>query len=128
MRGSMLTRLFTLLLGISLAIGCGGKKFSLSEAELALIEARKAIADGDSAKAIEFLDKSIASNPDTWSYYERAKLHAENGDDDAAKEDIAAGLELEPEHSELLWLQKQLKKSKSARFKGSRGQPPSVSK
>lgn len=126
----MLTRFVAalLMLSLALAIGCGGKKFELSEAEAALVEARKAVETGDSAKAIEFLDKSIAANPDTWSYYERAKLYAETGDDDAAKADIEAGLELEPEHSELLWLQKQLKKSKKSRFKGSQGQPPSVSK
>lgn len=124
------TRIFSsvLIVWVGLAIGCGGKKFELSEAEQALIDARTAIAEGDSTKAIEFLDISIEANPDTWSFYERAKLHAENGDDEAAKADIAAGLELEPEHSELLWLQKQLKKSKSSRFKGSKGQPPSVSK
>ena len=38
-------------------------------------------------------------------------MHAENGDDDDAKADIEAGLELEPEHSELLWLKKQMKKT-----------------
>ncbi len=120
-------RTITLFLAL-LVLGCGGKKFELSESEAALVEARKAIADGDSAKALEFLDASIAASPDTWAYYERARLHAENGDDDDAKADIECGLELEPEHSELLWLKKQMKKSKKSRFKGSAGQPPSVSK
>lgn len=121
---------FLLLLALCgcLLAGCGGKKFELDEADAALVEARNAIADGDTAKAIEFLDVSIAAKPDTWSYFERAKLLAEEGDDDAAKADVAAGLEIEPEHTELLWLQKQLKKSKRSRFKGSSGQPPSVSK
>ena len=119
---------FSLIVMLLLAVGCGSKKFALDEADAALVEARKAIGDGDSAKAIELLNQSIEAKPDMWSYYERARLLAETGDDDAAKADVVAGLELEPEHSELLWLQKQLKKSKKSRFKGSAGKPPSVSK
>ena len=118
----------TLSIVVLLLAGCGGKKFALDEADAALVEARKAIADGDSAKAIELLDVSIAAKPDTWSYFERAKLLADSGDDEAAKLDITAGLEIEPEHTELLWLQKQLKKPKKSRYKGASGKPPSVSK
>lgn len=108
--------------------GCSGDEPVLDEAAAALVEARSAIAAGDTTKAMELLDLSITARPDTWSYYERARLHAENGDDAAAAADIAAGLELDEEHAELLWLQKQLKKSKKSRFKGSAGQPPSISK
>ena len=38
------------------------------------------------------------------------------------------GLELDPQHSDLLWLQKELKKPKTSRFKGRRMNPPSHSK
>ena len=114
---------------ISLMVaGCGGSGSVLDEADQALVDARAAIASGDQAKAIELLEVSISLKPDTWSYYERARLLAENGDDDAAREDIDAGLELDPEHAELLWLQKQIKKPKRSRFKGSAGTPPSASK
>lgn len=115
------------VLTFSILAGCSDK-FELDEADAALVEARKAIAAGDSAKAIEFLDISIATKPDTWSYYERAKLRADIGDDAEAKADVEAGLALDEEHAELLWLKKQLKKSKSSRFKGSAGKPPSSSK
>ena len=112
---------------LSLLVGCGEKSV-LDEAATHLVEARSAIANGDSETAVEHLDASIAARPNTWAYYERARLLGEAGEDDEAKADIEAGLELDPEHSELLWLQKQLKKPKSARFKGSSGQPPSASK
>ena len=107
-------QLIVIAMGCFLLSACSGKPI-LDEAAVGLIEARKAIDEGDNTKAIELLDASIAARPDSWSYYERAKLHAGNGDDDLAKEDIAAGLELDPEHSDLLWLQKQLKKPKSMR-------------
>lgn len=105
--------------------GCGGAGPVLDEADQALVDARTAVASGDQAKAIELLDVSISLKPDTWSYYERARLLAETGDDDAARKDIDSGLELDPEHAELLWLKKQIKKPKRSRFKGA---PPSASK
>ena len=77
---------------------------------------------------MELLDASIAARPDPWAYLERAKLRAENDDDAAAKADVEAGLELDPEHADLLWLQKELKKSKRSRFKGRSKAPPSASK
>ena len=118
-------RIAAILLLSSIALlGCKGEAV-LNEAAVGLIDARKAIEEGDSAKAIELLTASIESEPSPWSYYERAKLQAEDGDDKAATADIDAGLELDPEHSDLLWLQKQMKKSKSSRFKQP---PPSVNK
>ena len=119
---------FLLVTCMSFLVGCGGGGPVLDEADSALVDARTAIADGDTEGALALLDKSIELKPDTWSYYERARLHAELGDDEAAKADVAAGLEMDEEHSELLWLEKQLKKSKRARFKGRAGQPPSASK
>lgn len=115
------------LFGVVLA-GCGGSGPALDEADQALVDARAAVASGDQEKAKELLDVSISLKPDTWSYYERARLLAETGDDDAARDDISSGLELDPEHAELLWLQKQIKKPKRSRFKGSSGAPPSASK
>ena len=119
---------FNGFISIVILAGCGGTGSVLDDADKALVDARQAISDGDDAKAMDLLDISIAAKPDTWSYYERARLHADNGNDDAAKADVEAGLELAPEHSELLWLQKQLKKPKKSRFKGTSGQPPSVNK
>ncbi len=41
---------------------------------------------------------------------------------------IAKGLELEPEHPDLLWLQEQAKKPATARFRGADAEPPSAGK
>ena len=109
-------------------IGCGYSDPGLDEAATALVEAKQALAAGDSGQAMDLLDASIESRPDPWAYLERAKLHAENDDDVAAQSDVEAGLELDPQHSDLLWLQKELKKPKTSRFKGRRMNPPSHSK
>ncbi len=109
------------------AVGCGSEPV-LDPAATKFVEAKTAIENGDSEAAISLLTESIDLRPDPWAYYERGRLYAEAGEDDAAKEDIAAGLEMDPEHSDLLWLQKQVKKSKKNRFKGRAGTPPQASK
>ena len=118
---------YWLSLAVALMIGCGRKPI-LDEAAADLVGARQAVEEGDLSQAMELLDASIASRPNVWAYYERARLLAEAGDDDRAGDDIDAGLALDPEHAELLWLQKQLKKPKTARFKGRDGEPPAASK
>ena len=105
-------------------VGCGEKPV-LDEAATSFVEAQEAIEAGDTAKALELLDDSIAKRPDVWSYYHRAKIHSDNGDDELAKADVQAGLDLEPEHSDLLYLQKEMKKPQKARF---RKAPPMASK
>ena len=74
-------------------LGCGEDSV-LDEAATSFVAAQEAVEAGDTAKAIEFLDDSIAKRPDVWSYHLRAKLHAENGDDELAKADVESGLEL----------------------------------
>ena len=105
-------------------IGCKEKPV-LDEAATSFVEAQQAIEDGDTAKAIELLDDSIAKRPDPWTYHMRAKIHAENGDDDLAKSDVTAGLELDPENEDLLFIQKELRKPVKSRFKKA---PPMASK
>lgn len=109
------------------AVGCGSKPV-LDPAATKFVEAKAAIENGDTETAISLLTESIDLRPDPWAYYERGRLYAEEGEDDAANEDIAAGLEMDPEHSDLLWLQKQVKKPKQSRFKGRAGTPPQASK
>ena len=119
-----------LLLGVfmsAFAFGCGSES-PLDDAATLFVEAQQAVTDGDSEKAMELLSASISERPDPWAYFERAKLHAVGGNDEAANADIAAGLELVPEHSELLWLQKEMMKKPRSRFKGRSSQPPSASK
>ena len=120
-------RLFLGVFMSASAIGCGSES-PLDAAATLFVEAKQAVADGDNEKSMELLSASISARPDPWAYFERAKLHATGGNDEAAHADIAAGLELVPEHSELLWLQKEMMKKPRSRFKGRSSQPPSASK
>lgn len=114
-------------IGCAMLLGCSPEP-SLDDAALQLMEAREAVEAGDTDKAVQLLTASIEARPDPWAYYERAKIAAKEGEDDDAKADIEAGLELDPEHSELLWLEKQVKKPRRSRFKGKSGQPPMYNK
>jgi hypothetical protein len=100
----------------------------LDDAGKALVEAQQALAGGDSKKAMELLNVSIDARPDPWAYFQRAQLHVDGGDDEAARPDCRSGLALDPEHSDLLWLQAELDKSVTGRFKGSKAHPPRDSK
>ncbi len=121
---------FFLLLAVVfvLAAGCGYSEPKLDEAATLFVEAKQALGDGNNEKAIELLSTSIAARPDPWALWERAKIYAENGADDDAKDDIKAGLDLDPEHADLLWLQNEMKKRPTSRFKGRSSEPPSANK
>ncbi len=106
-------------------LGCSQEP-SLDESATQFVEAKQALADGDKDKALELLTSSIEARPDPWALWERAKIYAENGADDDAQADIDAGLELDPEHSDLLWLQNEMKKRPTSRFKGRSREPPSA--
>ena len=113
---------------VVLAAGCGYSEPKLDEAAMLFVEAKQALGDGDKEKAIELLSTSIDARPDPWALWERAKIYAEKGADDDAKADIKAGLELDPEHADLLWLQNEMKKRPTSRFKGRNSEPPSANK
>ena len=108
-------------------LGCSQEP-SLDESATLFVEAKQALADGDKDKALELLTSSIEFRPDPWALCARARLYAETGEDENARADIEAGLELDAEHTDLLWLQKQLKKNPRSRFKGRTGEPPSANK
>ncbi|HMO83976.1 MAG TPA: hypothetical protein PKC18_03550 [Lacipirellulaceae bacterium] len=93
-----------------------------------LIAARQALESGDSERARHELDLAIAARPMVWSYFERARLHAQSGDDAAAQQDVDAGLQLDAESTDLLWLQAELQKPAGQRFNGRFAQPPSAVK
>ena len=96
--------------------GCADKPV-LDEAAHAFAAAQQAIAEGDTEQAMDLLNTSIDKRPNEWYYHERAKLHAQNGDDELATADIEAGLELDPENPDLAYLKKELKKPVRSRFK-----------
>ena len=128
-RRTILTLLFSLTFIPFALSGCGGRKGpELSDSRKLLVEARKALGNGDYAKALENLDASIKSNPNIWAYVERAKVNAMSGKDDAALEDCKAALELAPDNEDIPWIQNELKKSVDKRFKGKFANPPSSTK
>lgn len=91
----------------------------------AAAEAQK---QGDHAKALDLFSQAIATRPSGYAYLGRAKLYLEMKDDAHAAQDVEAGLQLDPEHRDLIWLRAQLKKPERLRFKGAEAQPPSASK
>lgn len=100
----------------------------ISEAGVYLNDALAAIESGDSARAIELLSKSIELEPEPFAYLQRARLYLKVDDTVSAEADIAKGLEIEPEHPDLLWLKEQAEKPAAARFKGADAEPPSMGK
>lgn len=108
--------------------GCSKPKLQLNEGAQHFVAARAALASGDKVLALSELDAAIAAVPDVWMYFERGKLHADEGRDEQAKADCTDGLALDPEHPDLLWLQGEMKKLKSRRFKGQQAEPPMGSK
>ena len=113
---------------LSASIGCAEPGPRLDDAADHFVAAQQALADGDTAKAMEELNASIEGRPNAWAYYQRAKLHSDAGDEAAAMADCETGLGLDPEHSNLQWLRGELKKPAGQRFKGKYANPPSLSK
>ena len=120
---------FTLLAAVVALIGCGGDSGpEVSDAGQHLIEGRQAIAEGNTTKALEALDASIASEPNIWAYMERAKINAQQGNDQAVLADGNEILKLDPKNRDVPWLKGELKKPKEKRFQGQFATPPSFRK
>ena len=129
MTKSDISKRFTSIL-VSMVIlgGCGDSKREMPQSLNLQLEAKKAMAAGDTAKALEALTGSIESKPTVWALLERAKLHLAQGDEDAAKADCLKALEVEPENRDIKWLREEIKKPESKRFKGRNKLPPSSMK
>lgn len=108
-----------------LAMGCGGGKQQVSNANQLFIEASKLIGEGQKKGALEKLNASIAIEPSLWSYRERAKLLTEQGNDEAALKDCDAALQLVPDDPDILWLKGEIAKPVAQRFQGKFKSPPS---
>lgn len=110
----MKTLILLILLSLSV-MGCGGNKakdgsaFQHDKAQTLFIEAIRA-RPTDQAKALELLTQSIDTKPTYNAYYHRAWLYALKKDDAKANEDIKAGLALEPDSTDLKWLEGEMKK------------------
>jgi tetratricopeptide (TPR) repeat protein len=107
------------------ASGCGPADTEQEEAKNFFLEARTAKEQGDSAKALAAFTASIESKPNAWAYMERAKLQAEAGQEQQARQDSDAAVKLEPDNQDALWLQAELNKPAEQRFQGIFKIPPS---
>ena len=123
--GLWLTRVLSVLLLASVAFGGGCQRSQVKESTRLHAAATQAILDGNDALAIEKLTASLESEPTVGAYLSRAKLYEKTGEDNLAMADCDAGLALNPEHKDLKWLQDELQKPKSQRFKKA---APSASK
>lgn len=109
-------------------VGCGKGEPKLSSASTYLIEARRAVGDGDLDGALKALDASIASQPNAWAYLERARIYATQGKDAEALADCEALLKLEPDNRDAPWIKGEVKKPVDKRFQGDFATPPSYKK
>jgi tetratricopeptide (TPR) repeat protein len=109
MRTWPLFALFIGLVAISV-VGCGGSDtFDHTEIQKLYIEAMK-VRPTDPAKCVELLTQIIDNKPEEEAYFHRGWIYAKEGSFDKAKADVAAGLDLAPEHPRLVWLDGELKK------------------
>ncbi len=113
--------------GFLLLFGCSSEP-ELSDGVQHYLAAQEALAQGDNETALQQLNMSIELEPDGWTYFERAKLHRDMGKDKEAVADCQAGLALDPDHVELNWLLKELRKPAERRFQGRRAKPPTSAK
>lgn len=121
---------FAFVLFVFCIAGCGTnyETVTLDEAGNLFVASAEAIEAGDTEKAMQLLTQSIEEAPSTWACLERAKLHMELGDDDAAIADCELGLTVADKDPDLSWMLKELKKSPNKRFKGKYKNPPSAKK
>jgi tetratricopeptide (TPR) repeat protein len=107
------------------ASGCGSST-SASKSYDHLVAAAQAIEAGDQETAMAELSASLEKSPSAWAYFERARLHLEQGREQEALADCQKGLELDPKNGKLKWLSTELKKPSVQRFKGRFAKPPLI--
>jgi lipoprotein NlpI len=103
--------------------GCSREPFD--EATQHMMAARTALSEDNKEVAMQELTAAIEKGGSAWAYFERAKLHADAGDTDAAKADCRKALEIDPENDEIKWYLGQLDRPSDQRFQSP---PPSASK
>lgn len=115
----------SLVVAAATCLGCGDGQQPVSNANQLFIDAQSQLTSGNREEALKLFSASIEAEPSTWSLVERAKLHEQLGNEQAALDDCTAALALEPGDPDIEWLQRELKKPKAQRFKGSFAKPPS---
>jgi tetratricopeptide (TPR) repeat protein len=109
---------------VSAFIGCGTPPTQMPTSDSLYLEAQQHYSKGQNAEALTKLDSSIAAGPTAWAYFLRARIRAQQGDDQAALADCEEGLKLDPADTKLAWLKGELGKPQQARFQGAFKDPP----
>lgn len=115
-----LAQLAVVAISFLLLIGCGGSGtkdgsgFQHDDAQKLFIEAIRA-RPTDREKALDLLNQSIEMKPTFNAHFHRAWLYALKNDDAKANDDIKAGLTLEPDSTDLKWLEGEMKKQAGQR-------------
>ncbi|HEX6963717.1 MAG TPA: tetratricopeptide repeat protein [Lacipirellula sp.] len=117
--------LLSALLASCLVAGCGSSEEPLSDSNQKYIDAKELLAQGEQDKALAALDASIKAKPNFWALRDRARIHAERGEDEAAQKDCEAALAIVPADSDVLWIKGELAKPVAQRFQGAAKSPPS---
>lgn len=107
--------------------GCGPATSS-RKAYDHFVAAVQAIEAGDKETALSELSASIEKSPSAWAYFQRARIYIDQGKETEATADIQKGLEVDPQHRDLKWLEAELKKPPAQRFKGRFAKPPGESR
>jgi tetratricopeptide (TPR) repeat protein len=107
-----------------MAIGCGTPAAPMPSSDSLYLEAQQHYSKGENDQAIEKLIASIDAGPTSWSYFLRARIYAQQGNDQAALADCEEGLKLDPADTKLIWLKGELGKPQQARFQGALKDPP----
>jgi tetratricopeptide (TPR) repeat protein len=105
-------------------IGCGTPPTQMPTSDSLYLEAQQHYAKGQNEEALTKLDSSIVAGPTAWAYFLRARIRAQQDDDQAALADCEEGLKLDPGDSKLAWLKGELGKPQQARFQGAFKDPP----
>jgi tetratricopeptide (TPR) repeat protein len=113
------------LLAMGNLFGCASEEPPLADSAQTYIKAKELLDKGQKDEALAALNASIEEKPTYWALRDRARLLAERGEDDAARKDCEAALEISPEDADILWIKGELAKPKAQRFQGKLKEPPS---
>ena len=106
-----------------LTFGCSQQR--LPESVSIHMQAMTASAADDHETAVQLLSQLVENNPNPQIYFDRARSLIALGRIDEALQDCDAGLQIDPEDRDLIWLRQEAEKPANLRFQGRNASPPS---
>ena len=108
--------------------GCGRAPSKVEDAHELVRQAVEARTAGKNDEALALFNRALEIRAVPYVYFERAKLHHDLHDDQAALADCAKGLEIDPEYRDLRWYREELSKPVARQFQGAKARPPSANR